>query len=104
MQIVPLQAVPSQTLNVNLNNQACTINVYQKSTSLFIDLLVNDALIIGGVICLNAHLIVISAYLGFIGDLAFLDTQGSNDPTYDGLGARYVLAYLAPSDLMAGAA
>ena len=50
MLVVPLQPVPSQTVSVNLNNQACTINVYQKAFGMFCDLLVNDTLIIGGVI------------------------------------------------------
>lgn len=96
--VVPLQPVPSQTVSVMLNNQACTINVYQKAAHLYVDLLVNNALIIGGVIAENLNVIVRSAYLGFIGDLAFYDTQpstitGPNDPVYTGLGSRYVLEY-----------
>ena len=73
MQIIPLQAVPSQTLNVNLNNQACTINVYQKSTGLFIDLLVNDALIIGGVYDTAAARPILRA--GRMGDYAEITPQ-----------------------------
>jgi hypothetical protein len=110
MLTIPLQAVPSQTVNVNLNNQSCTINVYQKGPggpfgpNMYLDLLVNDALIIGGVLCRNLKAIVISAYLGFVGDLTFYDTQGTSNPTYAGLGSRFVLNYLAPSDLPGGLA
>jgi hypothetical protein len=104
MQIVPLQAVPSQLVNVTLNGQASTIEVQQKSTGLFITLSVNDALIISEVIAENANVIVRSVYLGFIGDVAFLDTQGTTDPVYTGLGDRYVLAYFAPSELPLGLA
>jgi hypothetical protein len=39
------------------------------------------------------------AYLGFSGDLVFVDTLGDQDPTYDGLGARYALIYLRPSEV-----
>lgn len=99
MLLIPLDAVPSQTVDIVLNNQVCTISVYQKSTGLFLDLSVNNALIIGGVLCENANRIVRSAYLGFIGDLAFLDTQGSTDPVYTGFGSRYELLYLEPADL-----
>jgi hypothetical protein len=113
MQVVPLSAVPSQSLTANLGNQICQINVYQKEfwtdnneagtlaqiTPMFLDLYVNNSLIIGGVLCLNGTLIVRDTYLGFTGDLAFYDTQGTNDPTYDGLGTRYFLVYLAPSDI-----
>lgn len=108
--VVPLQPVPSQTVSVMLNNQACTINVYQKAAHLYVDLLVNNALIIGGVIAENLNVIVRSAYLGFIGDLAFFDTQGSQlpggptDPVYTGLGSRYVLEYFAPAELPPGVA
>lgn len=99
MQQVPLQALPNQTVNVQLNGQSCTLNVYQKSTGLFMDVLVNDVLIIGGVICQNLNRIVRSRYLGFIGDFAFIDTQGTLDPYYQGIGTRYFLLYLLPTEL-----
>jgi hypothetical protein len=100
---VPIQAVPAQTFTTTLGNQNCRINIYQKNTGLFLDLYVNDALIIGGVICQNANPIVRDAYLGFIGDLAFLDLQGTTDPVSTGLGSRYSLIYLEASDLAAAA-
>lgn len=108
-QIVPLQAVPSQIVNVTLNNQNCQLEVFQKNTGMFINVYIDNALIIGGVICENANVIVRSTYLGFIGDLAFVDTQpnlisGPADPTYDGLGTRFVLEYLFPADLPSGLA
>ena len=58
-------------------------------------------LILGGVMCLNATVIVRNTYLGFVGDLAFYDMQGATDPLYTGLGSRYVLAYLVPGDIPA---
>ena len=102
MLIVPLQAVPSQTVSVALNNQACQINVYQLGGSVYVDLLVNNSLIIGGVVAWNSNVIVRSAYLGFIGDIAFQDTQGNLDPVYTGLGSRWVLVYYYPAELPAG--
>jgi hypothetical protein len=99
VKIVPLTPTPSQVLTIALGGQACQINVYQKRGGLYVDLSVNDQLIIGGVIGLNLNRIVRSVYLGFIGDLAFVDTQGSNDPDYTGLGDRYLLAYLEAADL-----
>ena len=99
MQLIPLQATPSQTVNVQLSGQSCTLNVYQKSTGLFMDVLVNDVLIIGGVICENLNRIVRSLYLGFIGDFSFVDTQGTSDPYYAGIGTRYYLLYLLETEL-----
>lgn len=99
MQIIPILATPNQTLAVQLNNQSCQINIYQKSTGMFFDLYVSGGLVIGGVICLNQNRIVRSLYLGFLGDFIFVDTQGTTDPVYTGLGSRYQLVYLDPADL-----
>lgn len=101
-QIIPLSAVPSQSLTTTLNGQSCTINLYWKGLAnpfLYLDLSVNNAPIIGGVMCLSAVRIVRDAYLGFVGDLAFYDQQGNTNPTYTGLGTRYILAYLAPGEV-----
>lgn len=98
MQTIPLQAVPSQSINVTLNGQDCTIRVYTLDTGLFLDLEVSGDVIVSAVICEDRTLIVRLAYLGFVGDLAFMDTQGTDDPLYTGLGSRWVLLYLSPSD------
>lgn len=62
------------------------------------DLYVNGSLLCGGVACLNKTFIVLNLYLGFIGDFSFLDTQGDTDPVYTGLGSRYLLFYVPPSE------
>lgn len=113
-QIVPLQAVAAQVLTITLNQQACAINVYVKELQvpdsppgsiptdppiftkmapMFLDLYVNDALVVGGVLCLDRTLIVRNPYFGFVGDLAFVDTTGGDDPAVDGLGNRFLLTY-----------
>jgi hypothetical protein len=101
MQIVPLQPVPSQTLNVQLDNQSCTIDVYQLSTGLFLNLYLGTTLIVGGAICENLNRLVRESYLGFSGDMTFIDNGGSADPIFTGLGSRFSLAYLSPADLAA---
>lgn|SRR3954465_11527081 len=96
MQVLPLSVTPSQVLLASLNAQACRIRVYTVTTGLFVDLYVNDVLIIGGVLALNGVLIVRDAYLGFLGDLCFFDLQGTSDPVYTGFGGRYILTYVDP--------
>jgi hypothetical protein len=103
MQLIPLQAVPSQTVGVSLDGQACQINVYQLSTGLYVDLYLSNVIVIAGVIAQNINRVVRDAYLGFAGDLVFIDTQGDSDPDYTGLGGRFVLAYLTPADIAAEA-
>jgi hypothetical protein len=40
-------------------------------------------------------------YTPFVGDFVFLDTQGTSNPFYTGLGTRYQLIYLEAADLAA---
>jgi hypothetical protein len=91
--VIPLKPVPNQTVQVQLGAQPVTLNVYQLAYGLFIDVFVGNVLVAPSVICENINRIVRSIYLGFAGDLAFLDLQGSSDPVYTGLGSRYVLVY-----------
>jgi len=102
MMIVPVQSLPNQTLQTQLNGQACTLNIYQFAYGLFMDVYVGAELLVAGVICQNMNRIVRDLYLGFVGDFIWFDTQGSSDPIYMGLGSRFILVYLAPADLPAG--
>lgn len=99
MKVVPIKAVPSQVLTTVLGGQNCRIAVYQKSTGLFLDLSVDNAPVVTAAICRDRVNLVRQAYLGFSGGLVFCDTQGVSDPTYDGLGTRYLLTYLETTDL-----
>jgi len=96
---VPVQPLARQSLQVQLENQPCTITIYQYAYGLFFDLTVNGALVIGGVIAQNLNRLVRSSYLGFTGDFVFFDTEGENDPIYTGLGSRYRLIYLTEAEL-----
>ena len=93
IQVIPIQAVPNQTLQVPLGSQSTILNIYQFQYGLFCDVIVNSSQIRGGIICQNLNRIVREAYLGFSGDLVFSDTQGSSDPVYSGLGSRWILLY-----------
>lgn len=102
MQIVPIDPVASQKFTISLSNQACQIELTQRVTALYMNLFVNDELVIGGVICRNQVRIVRDLYLGFSGDFFFNDTQGSSDPNYTGLGTRFTLVYVTPDELPHG--
>jgi hypothetical protein len=99
MLVVPVASIPNQQLQVQLDGQACTLNIYQLQYGTFMDVLVNGIAIISGVICQNINRIVRDLYLGFSGDFIWLDTQGTTDPVYTGFGTRYQLLYLEASDL-----
>lgn len=99
MLTIPLLAEPSQTLTTTIGGQYCEISVYTLTTGLYLDLSINGTAIIQGALCLNTVQLVGQTYLGFVGDLMFMDTQGSSDPDYTGLGSRFLLIYLEASDL-----
>lgn len=113
-QTIPIQPVPAQTLSVTLNQQACTINLYAKSiyipitppgsistdppryipvTVFFLDLYVNDVLIIGGCLMRDRVGVVQNTYFGFNGEISMEDTEGATPAMIAGLGSRYLLTY-----------
>ena len=99
MQIIPLQPVENQSIFATLGGQNVQSNVYQKTTGLFVDVFVANSLVLGGVSAQNARPLILTPYLGFIGDLVWIDNQGSSDPVYTGVGSRYSLVYLEAGDI-----
>lgn len=90
---IPALPVASQSLNVTLSRQNVRLDIFQRSTGLFMNVWLNGTMIVAGAICQDRNWIVRYGYLGLPGDLSFLDTQGEDDPTYDGIGSRYLLIY-----------
>lgn len=99
---IPIQDTYNQTFSCTINNQYCKLNLYQKtfqgSNQLYCDLYINDSLILGGVVCQDRNRIVRDSYLGFVGDLMFVDQQGISDPISPGLNSRYLLLYIFPKE------
>jgi len=92
-QVLPVQALPSQTFQAMLGSQNCLITLQWMALGLFITLSIAGVPVISGRYCPDRVNLIRQAYLGFVGYLYFVDTQGGNDPTYDGLGSRYLLVY-----------
>lgn len=98
MQLIPVQAVPSQQLQIVLAGQNCQIAIYQKPQGLFVDLNSNGVDVSLAVIAQDVNPLNPIAYSGFQGNLIFTDTQGNTDPDYTGLGSRYQLIYLTAAE------
>lgn len=94
MLAIPLSSTPSQTIRTTLAQQDCTLNIYQKSTGLFVDLDLAGVRLVSGTVARDRAKLVRHGYLGFAGDLVFVDTQGFDDPKSSGLGGRWQLVYL----------
>ena len=95
---IPIQPVPSQQVKAVLASQNCQIAIYQKLQGLFVDLNSNGEEISTGVIARNAVQLDPREYGSFSGNLMFIDTQGNDDPTYDGFGTRFFLIYLTADE------
>lgn len=92
---VPLQAVPNQTLAVTLLRQPVQIAVRQNGANVYFDLLSKGEYVVRSRICRDRQRLLLNAqYRGFLGEFAFVDTQGGTDPVFTGFGSRYLLVYL----------
>lgn len=94
MQVIPISDTPAQQVNALLGGQQCQITIKQRSTGLFLDLAVTNQVIVMTNLCLDRNPIGADAYFGFAGHLEWVDTQGTNDPSYPGLGTRFRLVYV----------
>lgn len=119
MQTLPLAAVPSQTFSAALSGQAVAFALYQLGVQgaarMFLDVTSNGISILscrqcrayGGLPATRARFMMVGRrYLGFEGDLLFIDTLASpstptQDPQPSGLGARWQLMYFSEADLQA---
>lgn len=99
MIIVPLSPVPSQTLSITLDGQACQIALRSNGGNLYFDLKVNDTSIVSSKICRNLQRLLLGLkYRGFSGDFIFNDTQGDEQPAYTGLNDRWIFYYLTADE------
>jgi hypothetical protein len=98
MRLIQLSAVPSQELSVLLNDQNCQIKVYQKTLCMFFDLSIDNVPVVTGRVIRDRCKLIRYRYFDFSGDLIFVDSQGLDDPFYTGLGDRFNLYYIEPSD------
>jgi hypothetical protein len=106
MLIVPTQAVPAQSLNITLNGQSVTLDLYAAGADerIFVNTYVNGALILGGTFGNIGVRLIRDLYLGFEGDFVFNDTMpapvlGPEQVQWEGLGQRWQMLYLFPAEL-----
>ena len=105
MQLIPIQPVPSQTLNIALAGQSIQLAIYAKGSQdcIYVDTYLNGVGISYGVIAQDVNVLVpTGSYMGLAGNLLFTDTQGTSSPLgWTGLGSRWVLIYLTQAEYAA---
>lgn len=100
MRTVSVLPKKSQTISVNLSGQQCTIRLIQRISCIYMDFSVNGNIVAQGVPCLYGNKMIRYKYLGFSGDLVFLDNEGGDNPSWEGLGSRYPLYYIEESEIV----
>ena len=101
MQIIPIRAIPAQSLQVVLDGQECTITLFWRWGHLYMDLLVGTEIICRGAVCRNGAAIVQAASADFSGSLHFWDTRGKQkEPGYKELGERFILVYMSAGEAL----
>ncbi len=90
---VPISAVPAQMFKITLAEQTLQITLRQRATGLYADIWCAGTRVLSGVLCQDRTWFARNAATGLPGDLAFMDTQGTQDPQSTQLGTRYVLLW-----------
>ena len=98
MQQIPVQSVPVQNLKAVLGGQNCELLIYQKNQGLFVDVSADGVAVVNAVIARDGVPLVSRNYVGFLGNVLFIDTQGNDDPVYTGIGSRFTLVYLTDAE------
>lgn len=94
-----IQPTPNQTMAIALARQTAQIALRQNGPDLYFELTSNRVSIVRTRICRDRQRILLDMrYRGFIGDFAFVDTRGTDDPQWYGLGSRFQLFYLAAGE------
>ena len=98
---IPLNQVPNQQFNIVLDEQDCTIHLYQRNSRLYMDLFLDGVALRYGAVCLPHSDIVAHPY-PFTGRLVFMDSLSEPakqmPPQYAELGTRYQLFYLTDEE------
>lgn len=94
---IPLQRTPSQSFNVVLAEQNCSIKVHQRAGYVYVDLVADGRQIVLGSLARDRVGLVRHDYMGFKGELMFEDAQGNDDPRFDGFNERWRLMYIPPA-------
>lgn len=90
---VPISAVPAQMFKITLAAQTLQIALRQRATGLYADIWCAGTRVLSGVLCQDRTWLARNVATGLPGDLAFMDTQGTQNPQSTGLGTRYVLLW-----------
>ena len=93
VELIPIRAVPSQTVQVSLAGQPCTLYLRELGGRQYISVSWAGEPICESVLIQDKTGIIRAPYTGFVGEIAAYDTQGDEAPSYEGWGDRWLLLF-----------
>ena len=100
---IPLEATPNQSFLITLDDQDCTIALYQRGRRLYLDLTVSGRIVRQGAICEPGVGIPHGGTDAFRGRLYLVDLRSQPGqqaaPQWQGLGDRWRLYWLSPDEV-----
>lgn len=95
-QIIPVQPVPNQQFQVELDDATAQITLTTTDYGMLADVVYNGVAVALSRLCLDRTDLNPAAYQGMPQGLYFVDMQGTSAPVYTGLNTRYLLLYGDP--------
>jgi len=102
MQIIPLQAIPNQSLSVQLEDNTFDIAIHDCGDIISVTINVNNTPLITGQRAVNGFPILPYAYLEVnVGNFVFVSTNDSQDeyPDWRRFDTDLILVYASPAEL-----
>jgi hypothetical protein len=101
MRLIPLQAVPNQSLSFTLDDNRWQIRIAQAVTSMFMDITINDEVVILGTRIPGDDFIIPYPYIGLRHGNLMLTTQNERMPDWNRFGLTQQLFYWSPEEMEA---
>jgi hypothetical protein len=102
MELIPLQAVPNQTLSVQIDNNSFDIQIQDCGGIMAASIVVNNVPLITGARAVNGFPIIPYAYLETnVGNFTFIASNDSQNeyPYWDRFNTDLQFVYVSPADL-----
>ena len=96
--VIPLSAVPSQRLQVVLEDQDVELSILQRGNNVYANITVNGVVLRQGALCIDRVPILQPGTTNLSGNFVFVDLWGTSDPQWQEYGSRFVLFYYTAAE------
>lgn len=90
---IPLSAIPYQIVSAVVNDQSFQLEIRQLGAFMFVTTIVDGEEVASSVRAVAGQSITPWPSADVNTSVVWVDTQGSDDPQYEGLGTRWLLAF-----------